>query len=35
MGIEENGNTCPFLDTTSDEKHLTGVFHVKFIKTDL
>ena len=29
MGIEENGNTCPFLDTTSNEKSPHGGFPCK------
>ena len=29
MGIEENGNTCPFLDMTTDEKSPHGGFPCK------
>jgi len=32
MGIEENGNTCPFLDTKSKKKSTHGDYHVKFMK---
>ena len=34
MGIDDNGNTCPFLDTTGDKNRLMVAFHVKFMKTD-
>ncbi len=33
MGIEENGNTCPFLDTESDEKSTHGGFPCKIYET--
>ena len=35
MGIEENGNTCPFLDTKSGEKSPHGGFPCKIYEKDL
>ena len=33
MGIEENGNTCPFLDTESGEKSTHGGYPCKIYKS--
>ena len=34
MGIEENGNTCPFLDTKSGEKSTHGGYPCKIYESN-